>query len=91
MADIRTRQTLSRIEEVETDLREARRVRREILASGSSSASISSGGGSKSFTRLDLDKVSALIAELTRELQALRAMLAGGGGLGIRRIMTVRC
>lgn len=91
MADIGTRQTLSRIAEVESDLREARRVRREILASGSSSASISSGGGSKSFTRLDLDKVSALIAELTRELQALRAMLAGGGGLGIGRIMTVRC
>lgn len=91
MADIRTRQTLSRIAEVETDLREARRVRREILASGSSSASISSGGGSKSFTRLDLDKVSALIAELTRELQALRAMLAGGGGQGIGRIVTVRC
>lgn len=90
MEEVRTRKILERISEVSDELSEARRVRREILASGSASASLSSGGGSKSYTRLDIDKITALIHELNRELSSLRGLLSGSGGLRIGRIMTIR-
>lgn len=92
MDDMQTkRRILERIAQVESDISALRRVRMEIATGGTASATLSSGGGSKSYTRLDLDKITSLIAELVRELRGLRSVLAGGGGgLHIGRIMTVR-
>jgi len=64
------------------------RVHREIGASGTSSATLSSGGGSKSYTRLDLNSVAAQIAYLNAQLAALRRRLAGLSP--IRQIMFTR-
>lgn len=36
---------------------------------------MSSGGGSKSYTRLDVSKITEAISSLTSELKKLRAML----------------
>lgn len=42
---------------------------------------MSSGGGSKSYTRSDISKITEAIQALTTELKQLRAMLSGGGTL----------
>jgi len=79
MTIIQKRKILSRIAEIETDMSELKRVRKEIAENGYASASTSSGGGSKSYTRLDLAKISTLISELTSELKGLRKLLASDG------------
>lgn len=73
------RKILTRINEIENDISELKRVRKEIAENGYSSASMSSGGGSKSYTRLDLAKISTLISELTSELKGLRKLLTSDG------------
>ena len=40
---------------------------------------MSSGGGAKSYTRLDLSKITEAISALTSELKKLRAMLVKVG------------
>ena len=69
------RKILVRISQVEADIAELKRCRTEIAASGYSSATMSSGGGSRSYTRLDLTKITEAISALTSELKKLRAML----------------
>lgn len=74
------RKILVRISQVEADIAELKRCRTEIAASGYASATMSSGGGSKSYTRLDLSKITEAISALTSELKKLRAMLTKVGG-----------
>lgn len=67
------------------------RVIHEIVVSGSSSASLSSGGGSKSYTRLDLAELRAQRAEWSREVKACeRALFGGSTPAGIRHVKIVR-
>lgn len=73
------RKILQRIVEIENDITALKQCRKEIAENGYASASMSSGGGSKSYTRLDLTKISTLIAELTSELKGLRNLLATDG------------
>lgn len=72
------RKILQRISETEADIAELKRCRKEIAANGYASATTSSGGGSKSYTRLDLTKITEAISALSTELRQLRAMLGGG-------------
>ena len=81
MTTVQKRKTLQRISEVESDLEELKRCRSEIAKKGYASATMSSGGGSKSYTRLDISKITEAIQALTTELKQLRAMLSGGGTL----------
>ena len=67
---------MQRIATTESDLGTLRRVRMEIATSGFSSATLASGGGSKSYTRHDLDKITALISVLEAEVKGLRRLLA---------------
>lgn len=64
------------------------RVRHEIALSGSSSAMLSAGGGSKSYTNLDLDKLATLRADYVRRVRAINRSLHGGGM--ISHIVTTR-
>lgn len=61
--------------EVEKDIAELKRCRVEIAKNGYASATMSSGGGSRSYTRLDLSKITEAISSLTSELKKLRNML----------------
>ena len=63
--------------ELENDIAELKRCRAEIAKTGYASATMSSGGGSKSYTRLDISKITEAISALTSELKKLRAMLNG--------------
>ena len=65
--------------EVEKDLEELKRCRTEIAKNGYASATMSSGGGSRSYTHLDLSKITEAISALTSELKKLRAMLKNVG------------
>lgn len=65
--------------EVEKDLAELKRCRTEIAKNGYASATMSSGGGSRSYTHLDLSKITEAISALTSELKKLRAMLKNVG------------
>lgn len=64
----------------------------EIALTGTSSASVSAGGGSKSYSRIDLAKLTQLRAEYAQRVAQLnRALVASSSPAGIRRVMTVRC
>ena len=71
------RKILQRIASVETDIEAVRQARSEIASTGYASATIASAGGSKSYTRFDLEKLTDMLSELTYELKSLRALLAG--------------
>lgn len=83
MTTVQKRKILTRISEVETDIEELKRCRVEIAKNGYASASMSSGGGAKSYTRLDLSKITEAISALTSELKKLRAMLKNVGSQSI--------
>lgn len=67
------------------------RVVQEIATKGTASASISAGGGSKSYTRLDLGTLRALRADYADRVTQINRRLAGAPSTGIRHVMTVRC
>lgn len=80
MTTIQKRKVLQRIQDVENDIEELKRCRSEIAKNGYASATMSSGGGSKSYTHLDLTKITEAISALTSELKKLKAMLKSAGG-----------
>lgn len=63
---------------------------RKIAAGGVASASISAAGGSKSYSRLDLNALRALRTDLASRLAALDRALTGRGLLAVRHLVTVR-
>lgn len=72
-------------------LRELDATIHEIAINGTATASISAGGGSKSYTRIDLANLRALRTEYANRLAQLnRAVTVGSSPAGIRRVMTVR-
>ena len=77
------RKILQRIVVVERDIETLKEARTEIAANGYASATLASGGGSRSYTRLDVAKLTEAIASLTSELTELREMLAAPGPRGL--------
>ena len=59
---------LTRIQECEQEIEQLKKVRSEIAKQGYASATLASAGGSKSFTRLDLSKITEAIVQLSKEL-----------------------
>ena len=55
------RKILERIATIECDVNALKNARLEIAVNGYASATLASSGGSKSYTRLDLDKITTLI------------------------------
>lgn len=66
---------MQRIADIERDVAALKKARTEIAASGYASATLASGGGSRSYTRLDLSKITEAISALTSELKKLKAAL----------------
>lgn len=83
MTTLQKRKVLQRIQEVESDIEELKRCRSEIAKNGYASASMSSGGGAKSYTHLDISKITEAISALTSELKKLKALLRDVGQQGI--------
>ena len=78
MTITQTRKILQRIVDIENDIDELKKARADIGKNGYASATMSSGGGSKSYTRLDLSKITEAISALTSELKQLKSMLMSG-------------
>ena len=76
---------------MQSDIEKLEKVRTEILLTGYASASISSQGGSKFYTRLDVEKITKAIAEMSRSLQGCRRMLVGETSGMPKQIYTVYC
>ena len=74
---------------IHRDIAELDRAIQEIALSGTATATLSSSGGSKSYTRLDLDKLRAYRKDLATRAARL-ADLAAGSRAGVRRIVTTR-
>lgn len=68
------------MQELESDIEELRRCRAEVAKTGYASATMSSQGGSKSYTRINLSELAEALQSLTAEYERLRRMLGGGGG-----------
>lgn len=80
---------MKKIVGLERDIEALKAARIEIATNGYASATMSSGGGSKSYTRLDLDKISSLISELLKELDEWRNLLVTGNQRQLKTIVTV--
>lgn len=63
----------------------------DIALTGTASATISAAGGSKSYTRLDMDKLLSLRREYAGRVASINRKLTGIVPGGIRHVMTVRC
>lgn len=74
------RKVLQRIQMLESDIEALKKARVEIASTGYASATLASGGGSKSYTHLDLTKITETISTLTSELNQLRNALATADG-----------
>lgn len=83
------RKILQRIVDIEADIDSLKMARTEIAKSGYASATMSSGGGSKSYTRLDLSKITETINQLMKELKGLRSQLSGSSPALPKQILTV--
>lgn len=70
--------------------REIDRVVQEIAVKGTASATISAGGGSKSYTHLDLGTLRSLREEYASRVAQINRRLSGANATGIRRVMVAR-
>ena len=73
------RKILQRIVDIEHDIDVLKQARTDIASNGYASATLASGGGSRSYTRLDISKLTEVISALTSELKKLKAMLGTNG------------
>lgn len=80
---------LTKIVELESDIDILKKARIEALANGYASATISSSGGSKSFTRWTPDQFTSAINELLKELSQWRGLLTTGKTRPIKTLVTI--
>ena len=67
-----------KVQNLESQIEEIERTIFEISANGYYSATISSSGGSKSYTRLDLPKLESLLNHLKSEKRQYQTFLSNG-------------
>ncbi len=65
------------------DIAELDRTIAEIAKSGTSSATLSAGGGSKTYTRIDLASLRAQRMEFAERARSIARLLAGRSAIGI--------
>lgn len=89
MTTEQSRKVLKRIAALESDIDQLKQCRKQLALDGFASATISSGGGSKSYTKMDIGKLTELIAELQGELKSCRNLLADGQGGPAKQVYQV--
>ena len=89
MTIVMKKKILQRMQELEHDIDSLKRAQIEIATNGFASASLSSQGGSKSWTRINLKDLTDLLRELTMELTKLQNLLTTGTTSPFKHIYTV--
>lgn len=82
MTTEQTRKLLTKIQKLESDIDTIDKTIIEIGVSGYASATLSSGSGSKSYTRQNLDQLTKLREYLSKQVAKYRKLLCGGSGIG---------
>lgn len=85
----RQRKILKKIQQLEKDIETLKQARIEAIANGFASASISSSGGSKSYSRYSPEQLTTVIDELLKELLQWRNLLTTGNVTPFKTIVTV--
>lgn len=80
---------IKRLNECARNLRALEKAAMEAATSGTASATISAGGGSKSYTRLSPSQIQELIGYWKREYSYAKAAITGRSAL-IKSVMVVR-
>lgn len=83
MTTTQKRKILKRIVDIESDIETLKQARVELATNGYASATLASGGGSRSYTRLDISKLTEAISALTSELKKLKGLLKTVGQQGL--------
>lgn len=85
------RKILTRIQNLERDIETLKQVRMDLASSEFVSATLSSGGGSKSYTRQNIGQLNEAISELVKELNQYRRMVTtdSTNGLNFGSILVV--
>ena len=68
-----------------------KQARIDAITNGFASATISTGGGSKSYSRFSPEQFTYVINELLKELTQLKGLLTTGTAKPIKTIVTVYC
>ena len=89
MTTIQRKKILQRMVVIEHDLAELQRARMKVALEGVASASLSSTGGSKSFTKIDLPQLQSLIDDLRKEFNELMDIYESGKRDGWKHIVQV--
>lgn len=85
------RKIIKRIQDLEHDIATLEQVRTRLASSGYASATLSSSGGSQSYTRMDIGKISETIASMRQDIKGCRRLLAGSSQAMPSQIYTVYC
>lgn len=76
------RKIVAKIQRLEKDILDLEDVRLRLAAAEFASATLSSGGGSQSYTRSDIAKIDGTLRALRGQLTQCRRLLSGGAALG---------
>jgi len=69
------RKLLKKIVKIESEIEQLKDIRSKLASSEFASATMSSGSGSRSYTRMDVGKISETISTLQTELKNTRKLL----------------
>ena len=89
MTTVQKRKILKKIQDLELDIDNLKKTRLEIAVKGYASATLASSGGSKSYSHLDLDKITSIIEELKKELKSMHSLLHSESGITINTVATI--
>lgn len=89
MTITQSRKILTRIAQLEEEIEVLKKARMEAAASGFASATISTSGGSKSYSRMTPEQFTSVINELLKELIQWRNLLTTGNANPLKTIITV--
>lgn len=89
MTTIQKKKILQKIVDIESDIERLKKARLEVVESGYASATLASSGGSKSYTRIDVQKITDTIGELMKELKSMRNLLKTQTSTSIQTIATI--
>lgn len=89
MTVLQSKKILTTIAQLEEEIDVLKKARIEAMANGFASATISTAGGSKSYSRMTPDQFTSVINELLKELAQWKNLLFTGNANPLKTIVTI--